>query len=160
VTTAISCKGVLQLIEFAEDDGHQTLIRWPQPRRLRWADLDIDEYSIGGKLPSLLEIIRREGGSNFYFAYLNPDDNNPSIPTCEGILIVVSISSKDTLPLYSICYLKISIVGSITFEIISNNLQSAPSIEDCRKVYEQNKKKIKNMEIANFGYTSMIDSSD
>jgi hypothetical protein len=141
---ALSCKGIVQLIEFAENPGSLSLFRWPQPQMLRWADTDSGEHSISGNLSAVLEIIRRDNDFNFRFAYSNPQERNSmAIPVGYPILIVLSVSSKDTLPLYSVFYFKIySGLKATTFEIIASNLQSCPSIEDCRKIYEPDKDRL------------------
>jgi hypothetical protein len=139
---AISCKGILQMIEFAEDDGHQSLFRWPQPRMLKWADSDSAERTIGSTLSVILDVMHRDNNFSFYFTYSNPEDRDIiSVPTDKDILLVVAVSSKDAVPFYSVCYFDVP--GGIgawwTFKIISANIQKCPTIVDCRAMLKQYK---------------------
>ena len=136
------CRGILIAVEFAVQQGSLSMGRWPVNCPL------IMGSSIGGQLSSVLEVVHKEPSTHSSFEYHLAYANNVNgrglrLPTGQDILIIVGVSSNDTVPLYAICLFHgISTPYPTTFEIIDSNLENCPTIEQCRQMLIAHKAEI------------------
>lgn len=156
---AQDCRGFIEKIEFVIEDSRVSLRRVPQNQLLKWRDGNDDfGYRPIGNNPVVLDVVYTNPETlsrmGAYLAYFNDAEyiHNISFDS-RDVLLVVSVASKDTLPLYTVCYFRMHFTGFLpVFEILQSNLPQCPSIHDCRQILAQNRERIDNILVSPENY--------
>lgn len=102
---AQGCRGQLITLALKTIDPRFSLDGFPVNEYLNWGN-DKEFAIIGGTQSLELEIISRDGGSQpFCLAYAKGEDfrrKHPIYTLLDGIIMVIAISSNDTLPIYAV----------------------------------------------------------
>lgn len=144
---AEDCQGKIELIEFVEDHGSYSLTTRPLNQLLKWRDqVNNQPFSIAGNDKTVLEVIFTKPHLNSAvgcLSYLNPTITDGSITFNDwSALLVIGIRSLNATPLFTICIYELGELGLYwDFKIVESNLDSCPTIEQCReklKTYKAN----------------------
>ncbi len=128
-------EGILERIELAESKPDKSLASYPQSRPLLWSGAN----PIPGGCSSALDIIYREpetlSSYHYDLAYNDYSRGSIGLPTGMDILMIISITSSNTFPLFTVCYF----LGkdSLTldrFEVLASNLSERPTIYECNQM--------------------------
>ena len=146
---AEDCRGYLVEMEFANPSQNQSLFRWPQNCPLLWAEeLARGEYTenfaIPGKTDRVLEVAYFRPSSHsttdLYLAYVGSEQfrQGHALKVSDGILIVVSVTSKDAFPIYAICLLGTEVGFDYRIELLAIKTE-CPTIDECRQLLNSRK---------------------
>lgn len=156
---ADDCQAQLLQLEFADPAIGQTLHAWPINQPLQWEN--IPEYSaistsIPGSSSVILQIANRDGMREHYIpkkhalhlSFARSEDFREEhylpVSTYAGgndYLIIISVSSRNRLPLYVVCYIVNRRYGSqmILVEVVT---EKQPTIDECRQMLIEHKAEI------------------
>lgn len=146
---AENCRGYLVEMEFANPPQNQSLFRWPKNHPLQWAEeLAKEEYTgnfaIPEKTDNVLEVVYWRPSSHstidLYLAYTGSEQfrQGHALKIADGILIVVSVISKNALPIYAICLLGTEVGFDYHMELLAVKTER-PTIDECRQLLNSRK---------------------
>lgn len=137
---AVSCQGRLVEMEFEIPQRSQSLFRFPKYQPLKWGEepwgISSGNISIPGSESAVLNIVRWESRRhNPRLAYACIDTPlRDTLPTGYGILLVISITSQNSAPIYAICLLDLTMKPTgYELKLLGKRTQQ-PSIDDCRQL--------------------------
>lgn len=138
VNEAENCVGRLVDLEFAQPQEGQSLFRWPRNSSLEWTDGPREVVNIPARQTATLRLATFNFSQGFptsrlRIAYANNRESS-YLPSEREILLVVSVSSRGTLPQFAVCLVDMisaPIMMSVKVWLVS---EEQPTIDDCRQL--------------------------
>ncbi|MBA7668906.1 hypothetical protein ES703_77026 [subsurface metagenome] len=137
---AVNCQGRLVEMEFVIPQKNQSLFRFPTNQPLKWGEEPCGESSGNITIPSLskaaLMIVRWSSiRVNPRLAYACIDDPyRDTLLTGYEILLVISITSQNSVPIYAICLLALTRRPEGYDLKLLGKRDQQPTIDDCRQL--------------------------
>jgi len=149
IDKAEDCRGYLVEMEFVNPPQNESLSRWPQNCSLQWAEelasrKYIENFAIPGKTDIILEVVYWRPSSlsrvELYLAYVSSEEfrQGHALLVSRGILMVVSVISRNALPIYAICFLETESGFGYRMELLDVKTER-PTIDECRQILNSRK---------------------
>lgn len=137
---AVNCQGRLVEMEFAIPRKSQSLFKFLKYQPLKWGEepwgISSGNILIPGSESAVLNIVRWSSiRVNPRLAYACIDDPlRDTLLTGYEILLVISITSQNSVPIYAICLLDLTMKPTgYELKLLGKRTQQ-PSIDDCRQL--------------------------